>query len=103
MTWKRALKKSIDEKWDTMAFGYTTKSIDCELCDKNPGGFFGCIGGGCPVALCADAVNCMNTPFRDEWIPAWEKHSKNAMHPDVQDAAVLEYLFLCMIYHEYYG
>jgi hypothetical protein len=92
MTWEKALLKSI-EKWDAICFegAYT---MPCTLCSR-AGRPKTC--GSCPLFLVGQ--ECENLNQSDLWSQTSENLCKN---PGC-DTDIHMYLFLCMLYHEYYG
>jgi hypothetical protein len=91
MTWKQALLKSI-EKWDRICFGHGSKFDECALCTKDKT-FDSKYGEHkchfCPILKVTGEQECYGTPYHE-----WGNDKDDAIH---------EYLFLCMLYHEYYG
>lgn len=104
MTWKQALLESI-EKWDKICFegGGDNGSDDCALCTErwDRGGT---CSKNCPIGMVTQRPYCYDTPY---W--KWDRLFKGDM-PHIargglksEACAIHEYLFLCMLYHEYYG
>ena len=100
-TRKQALLESI-KKWDKICFEGKGEigSDDCPLC----GLFVGKFCKGCPVRAVTDEINCRNTPYApwDKLFPD-DSEDRIAKTNKEMDAAIQEYLFLCMLYHEYYA
>jgi hypothetical protein len=90
MTWKQALLKSI-EKWDGICFNHDDIETECQLCIR--AGLENHENANCnlcPIGTVTGKVSCYGTPYYD-------------VQDDVVDAEYEMYLFLCFLYHEYYG
>lgn len=98
MTWKQALLKSI-EKWDDICFngGVDNLGDNCSLCKKASA-----MCRGCPIQRATGRYNCADTPW-DAWASEQNQRIWTADTEELLDLAILEYLFLCDLYHEYYG
>ena len=90
MTWKQALLKSI-EKWDGICFDGESVNEECSLCIRaGMGNHTNANCKLCPIGLTTKADSCNQTSFYE------------AQRGDF-NAKMHMYLFLCMLYHEYYG
>lgn len=93
MTWKQALKKSI-EKWDKICFERGIYDRNCALCDMPEPKDGGC--GNCPLALTGQ-----------ECLTEKDLYSRTSdcrtLYPRGCNGDIQLYLYFCMLYHEYYG
>lgn len=98
MTTKEALLKSI-KKWEDICFegGSDWGGTNCALCEEYAED--NCIH--CPVNIVTDNNDCSGSPYDD-----WGRKSRNTVCvKDENDfnLALQEYMFLCMLYWEYYA
>ena len=90
MTWKQALLKSI-EKWDVICFEDEGVDTECQLCIRAGLGDHNDANCNiCPIGIVTETRSCNKTTFYDA-------------QRGLMDAKYEMYLFLCMLYHEYYG
>jgi len=86
MTRKQALLNSV-KRWERISFdGESSSKGNCDLCDIAQNG----CKTNCIIGIVTQKGICCDTPHDDY---SW----------DNADSAVPFYLFLCMLYHEYYG
>ncbi len=92
-----ALLKTIRRKWQQLVDGdgINFKSA-CSLCTNLQ--FKGHICRLCPLFMLGKEGDYPCTILYAEWNRHWMLETR-----DVHDAAVHFYLFLCMLYHEYWG
>jgi hypothetical protein len=94
MTWEQALLESI-KKWERVCFE-KYRGRECALCDMGNG----TCPKECPIFEATGKPSCLSTPYwetsiplKADWMPREVRH----------DGDILMYMFLCMLYHEYYG
>jgi hypothetical protein len=100
MAWEQALLGSI-EKWDRICFEKEYVERECALCKKARISVLGKYSKTCIIARVGQACDHICADSEGIWLST-SNGPRHDRKPGC-DADIQMYLFLCMLYHEYYG